>query len=60
MGTSSVTRPDPAALRWVAAVLRRIAREMSRYDLPDGVDGLREVADWLDHEAGPKRIQKVS
>ena len=49
-----MTRPDPAALRWVAAVLRRIAREMSVYHLDAGVEGLREVADWLDHEAASR------
>ena len=47
-------KPSPAALRWVAAVLRRVARQMDDYRMVQGSEGIREVADWLDHEAGPE------
>jgi hypothetical protein len=44
-------RPDPATLRWVASVLQRIARQMDDYQITQGAEGVREVADWLDHQA---------
>lgn len=45
-------RPNPSTLRWVATLLRRVARQMDDYNINQGAEGLRETAAWLDQEAG--------